>query len=531
MSITAPPGSPTDNPNRKEQFGFDAWSLCAEFVETILADAQAATPEEQPIPEVDRTRIWWAGDGAPSDEAAIGRIVRAAWEVAHGIAPEAGHAAPAAGRHARVSATPPGPLERWSDTAVPAAFADGHATETPTTQASTVVRPPPRAYPAGTDAFPVTPATPLVGPTTPEAPERQVPAQDAPVFPVPRPQTDVSAGPRTVEPEVFEPHQVTAEIEAIAVTRESPQEREAESAVDPQRSTRLALKYSRWVTVFTWIRNIGVITLLFVAWQLWGTAIAQHHAQGQLQSEFEAKVKAHHTSAPGEPTLIPASTFVPAGGDGSVVARLQIPAIGVDQYVVEGTNEADLSKGPGHYAGTAMPGQAGNVAIAGHRTTHGAPFNRIGQLALGDPIILTTTSGQSWTYVVSAKPVAVSPHDVAVLNYFGDNRITLTTCNPEYSATQRLIVVGALKEHVATPAVHSAHVTYHVVNSSTTSWNWPLLPGVGLIVSLLALLGLTYRRFRTWFGSIGMWLILVPLWGAGLYLLFTTLTNFLPSSY
>ena len=62
------------------------------------------------------------------------------------------------------------------------------------------------------------------------------------------------------------------------------------------------------------------------------------------------------------------------------MAELQIPAIGVDQYVVVGTSETDLSKGPGHYVGSAMPGQAGNVAIAGHRTTHGAPFNRIGQL-------------------------------------------------------------------------------------------------------------------------------------------------------
>ena len=90
-----------------------------------------------------------------------------------------------------------------------------------------------------------------------------------------------------------------------------------------------------------------------------------------------------------------------------------------------------------------MPGQAGNVAIAGHRTTHGAPFNRLAELAIGDPIYLTTSSGQQLTYIVSAVPVPVSPRDVSVLNNFGDNRVTLTTCNPEYSAVQRLIVVAA----------------------------------------------------------------------------------------
>ena len=72
------------------------------------------------------------------------------------------------------------------------------------------------------------------------------------------------------------------------------------------------------------------------------------------------------------------------------MAKLQIPAIGLDEIVVSGTAESDLAKGPGHYVGTAAPGQAGNVAIAGHRTTNGAPFNRLGQLAIGDKIFLTT---------------------------------------------------------------------------------------------------------------------------------------------
>jgi sortase A len=201
----------------------------------------------------------------------------------------------------------------------------------------------------------------------------------------------------------------------------------------------------------------------------------------------------------------------------------------VDQYVVEGTTDSDLSKGPGHYIGTAMPGQAGNVAIAGHRTTNGAPFNGLGRLARGDRIILTTTSGQNLTYVVPGTPQTVSPRDVRVLNYFGDNRITLTTCNPEFSSSQRLVAVGMLKHPLGSP-VDVKHLSYHVINPATASWNWSLLPAVGVEVCLLLLLALSYRRIGSWFAAGGQWLILVPLWAAGLYLLFGTLTDFLPAA-
>jgi sortase A len=289
--------------------------------------------------------------------------------------------------------------------------------------------------------------------------------------------------------------------------------------------------YSPWFHVFTWTRNVGAIILLFVVWQLWGTSISQHHAQSQLKSEFQA-LEAQHAAGPhaSKSSLIPAATRVPPPGDGTVVAEIQIPAIGVDQYVVEGTSESDLSKGPGHYIGTAMPGQAGNVAIAGHRTTYGAPFNGLGRLVPGDRIILTATSGQNLTYEVSGTPQAVSPSDVGVLNYFGDNRITLTTCNPEFSSSQRLVVVGMLKQPLASRAGEPKHLSYHVVNPATASWNWSLLPAVGVEVCLLLLLALSYRRFGIWFEAIGKWLILVPLWAAGLYLLFTTLTGFLPAA-
>ena len=238
------------------------------------------------------------------------------------------------------------------------------------------------------------------------------------------------------------------------------------------------------------MRNVGVIILLFVAWQLWGTAITQHHSQAVLKSQFEAKDN-HKTvkPAPGF-TLIPATTRIADPPQGTVMAHLQIPKIALDQFVVSGTNESDLAKGPGHYLGTAMPGQAGNVAIAGHRTTHGAPFNRLAELAVGDPIYLTAANGEQLTYIVSAVPVAVSPSDVTVLNNFGDDRLTLTTCNPEYSAVQRLIVVAAYLPPGSFPSFPDGQghgKPYALAGSETSGWNTSLIPWV--LLELGALVG------------------------------------------
>jgi sortase A len=289
----------------------------------------------------------------------------------------------------------------------------------------------------------------------------------------------------------------------------------------------------RLLTIASWVRNIGAIILLFVAWQLWGTAITQHHTQSALGHQFAAKI--HHAAVKPAAgfTLIPATTRIPDPPQGTVMAHLQIPAISLDQYVVSGTAEADLAKGPGHYLGTAMPGQAGNVAIAGHRTTHGAPFNRLAQLAIGDPIYLTTSSGQTLTYIVSAVPVAVSPSDVTVLNNFGDDRLTLTTCNPEYSAAQRLIVVAAYLPPGASHPVAIAKGTgkpYTLAPAETSGWNTTLLPLVAVEALALAGLGLAFRKLSKVYGRGARWLILGPVWLALLLALFETLTDFLPAA-
>jgi sortase A len=98
---------------------------------------------------------------------------------------------------------------------------------------------------------------------------------------------------------------------------------------------------------------------------------------------------------------------------------------------------------PGHYPATPLPGQLGNAAIAGHRTTYGAPFNRLDELAPGDSIIITTVSG-TFHYEVSQAPFAVTPKDVQVLDATPTATLTLTTCHPKFSARERLIVKATL---------------------------------------------------------------------------------------
>jgi sortase A len=205
---------------------------------------------------------------------------------------------------------------------------------------------------------------------------------------------------------------------------------------------------------------VGVLILLFVVYQLWGTGIREAQAQRKLENEFEqrlgdAGVTAPDESAQGPDPTAPATTTAPGppaapAAEGDAVAHVRIPAIGLDKIVVEGVNLEDLKRGPGHYPDTPMPGQPGNAAIAGHRTTYGAPFNRIDELDPGDEILVTTVQG-SFRYEVSDQLI-VSPKEVGVLDDFGDNRLTLTACHPKYSARQRIVVVAALVGEAAPAA-------------------------------------------------------------------------------
>ncbi len=200
--------------------------------------------------------------------------------------------------------------------------------------------------------------------------------------------------------------------------------------------------------------TVGVLILLFVAYQLWGTGIREAQAQRRLENEFEQRLGDAGVPAPDESAQGPGPTSTtttptstpgpppPPAAEGDAVAHIRIPDIGVDKIVIEGVTLDDLKRGPGHYPDTPLPGQPGNAAIAGHRTTYGAPFNRINELERGDEILIATVQG-AFRYEVSDQLI-VSPSEVGVLDDFGDNRLTLTACHPKYSARQRIIVVAAL---------------------------------------------------------------------------------------
>jgi sortase A len=123
---------------------------------------------------------------------------------------------------------------------------------------------------------------------------------------------------------------------------------------------------------------------------------------------------------------------------GDAIARIEIPTIGVKEYVVEGTDTDSLRKGPGHYPETPLPGAPGTSAIAGHRTTYGAPFRNIDSLERGDGITIDMPDGRFVYRVESTK--VVDDSDLSVLDRVGYQRLVLSACHPLYSAAQRIIV-------------------------------------------------------------------------------------------
>jgi sortase A len=201
---------------------------------------------------------------------------------------------------------------------------------------------------------------------------------------------------------------------------------------------------------------------------LWGTGIREAQAQNRLEKEFKDRLATTTTTAATTTTgsTVPSSssnsdtinTLPPATAppnptpvaEGEAIGQIQIPRIGLDAIVVEGVGDDDLKSGPGHYPSTPEPGQKGNAAIAGHRTTYGAPFGSIDELQPDDVITISTVQGK-FTYAVMKQNdgsghIIVNPDQVEVLNEIpGKNTLTLTACHPKYSASERIIVFAQLR--------------------------------------------------------------------------------------
>lgn len=362
--------------------------------------------------------------------------------------------------------------------------------------------------------------------------------------------------------------------------------------------------------------GLGLVVLAFAAFQLWGTGLQEERAQSSLEDDFEARRaelealasqsdslavdpvgdagesdtaegESSEPSIPAnvwpeedpdgideidnpvieraEPTVAPALAEALIPDVGEAMGAIRIPAIDVERQVIEGVRRDDLRQGPGHYPTTPLPGQAGNAAIAGHRTTYGSPFHNLDLLEPGDAIIVETLQGE-FRYEVMAQenpeggdPIGhfiVNPSQVEILEDYGDNRLTLTACHPKYSARQRIVVTAVLVSEpapvlpVLEPQFDTAEVAADELDDATDEfaldegnvvgisedalteslgWNfeertptivWALITmvvlGIGLVVGRL------WKRWPAYIAT-------TPFFLASLFVCFTHLDKFLPA--
>jgi sortase A len=277
----------------------------------------------------------------------------------------------------------------------------------------------------------------------------------------------------------------------------------------------------------------GILVLLFTAYQIWGTSIQESHTQNALRSTLISETnnqEIRHALAEaaaldklptGPPVAAPRTAAPP---EGEPVGDIRIPRIGVNQVVVEGTNTPDLRKGPGHYIGTPLPGQNGNASVAGHRTTYGHPFYNLDGVKVGDPIVLTTLQG-IFVYDTT-KSFVVSPSDTSVIRNAFANLLTLTTCNPRFSASTRLIVQAKLAHSQLFPnrglpvgRLNADPKSGDLAGNSNVELTQTLFWGFLVLVLLGSVLYTAWRfrkqRWMIWgVGTVGMLILLWFFFGA-----------------
>jgi sortase A len=199
----------------------------------------------------------------------------------------------------------------------------------------------------------------------------------------------------------------------------------------------------------------GLVILLFCVYELYFTGFYTAREQSHLQDDLTQVWQQ------------PGTREVPDVQLGHGIAVLRIPRLGgkYHKVIVEGVSRDDLRKGPGHLPETVLPGQLGNFVVSGHRTTYGAPFNRLDELRPGDAIILETKTTY-YTYRETKEQI-VKPTDVWVTEPVPGQPgasptkklLTFTTCNPKYSARQRLIIFAELVETTKKPGLPSVIIS------------------------------------------------------------------------
>jgi sortase A len=200
--------------------------------------------------------------------------------------------------------------------------------------------------------------------------------------------------------------------------------------------------------------TLGLVVVAFAVYVVFWSDVQNAAAQSKLRDTFQAQVEqAARTQVVsgrgGKAKPAPIASDLPSG---STLGVIRIPRLGDDWswVMVEGVTDDDIAKGPGHFPGTAMPGQIGNFAVAGHRATHGEPFAHLDEVRKGDEVSIETVNG-TYTYVVDGSKI-VDPTAVGVIDPVPGKPgakpkkalITLVTCNPRWGSTERMIISGHL---------------------------------------------------------------------------------------
>ena len=192
--------------------------------------------------------------------------------------------------------------------------------------------------------------------------------------------------------------------------------------------------------------TLGLVFLLFAAYEIWGVTAAIHDHQSTLDHQLDQTWGA-------APTVTPSAGPSPSPGlpapDGNAIGRLYLPKLALHWVVIEGVTLHDLHFGPGHYPGTAMPGQLGNFSVAGHRSR--GVFWDLDRIQPGDVVIVETRT--TWYVYRVFQNEIVTPHSVEVVAPVPDHPgqaptvadLTLTTCNPKFNNYQRMAVHAQLE--------------------------------------------------------------------------------------
>ena len=183
--------------------------------------------------------------------------------------------------------------------------------------------------------------------------------------------------------------------------------------------------------------------MCLLLWPIY-THVRSINAQQQLELQWQKAYVENHTPKPTpvEPGAKPTQKPKQGARRKFPATKLMIPELGLEAIVVEGVSLSKLKQGPGHFPGTAAPGDPGNCCIAGHRNVYGSWFRNLDKLSPGDAVILSTPDGD-YIYQVTDTFI-VRPSDLSVLDQGLKCKLTLITCTPVPKPTHRLIVVAEL---------------------------------------------------------------------------------------